>query len=210
MLRKMCRVMTLGLCLSATSAFAQDVGITEDIVAREITINGQTYVFERNQDPAHVIEPEFAKTSRACPPFCLHPMSAADGVDTIGELELMDFLEEKVATGEGLMIDSRVPEWFSKGSIPAAINVPFSTLEATNPYRDQIVEALGATRNATGFDFSNVMELVVFGNGPWDDQGARGIRDLIEAGYPADKIHYYRGGMQMWLQLGLTVERAPA
>jgi hypothetical protein len=28
---------------------------------------------------------------------------------------------------------------------------------------------------------------------------------MIEAGYPAEKIHYYRGGMQVWRSLGLTV-----
>jgi hypothetical protein len=28
---------------------------------------------------------------------------------------------------------------------------------------------------------------------------------MIEAGYPAEKIFYYRGGMQMWRMLGLTV-----
>lgn len=35
MLRKMCRAMTLGLCLSATSAVAQNVGLTEDMAVRE-------------------------------------------------------------------------------------------------------------------------------------------------------------------------------
>tara|TARA_R110000787_G_scaffold22441_6_gene65214 strand:- start:139 stop:240 length:102 start_codon:yes stop_codon:yes gene_type:complete len=28
---------------------------------------------------------------------------------------------------------------------------------------------------------------------------------MIEAGFPADKIYYYRGGMQSWNALGLTV-----
>lgn len=28
---------------------------------------------------------------------------------------------------------------------------------------------------------------------------------MIEAGYPAEKIHYYRGGMQVWRMLGLSV-----
>jgi hypothetical protein len=28
---------------------------------------------------------------------------------------------------------------------------------------------------------------------------------MIDAGYPADKIAYYRGGMQVWRLLGLTV-----
>ena len=28
---------------------------------------------------------------------------------------------------------------------------------------------------------------------------------MIEAGYPAERICYYRGGMQSWRVLGLTV-----
>jgi hypothetical protein len=28
---------------------------------------------------------------------------------------------------------------------------------------------------------------------------------MIQANYPADRISYYRGGMQVWRLLGLTV-----
>jgi hypothetical protein len=28
---------------------------------------------------------------------------------------------------------------------------------------------------------------------------------MIDAGYPAERISYYRGGMQSWRVLGLTV-----
>ncbi|MDF1873231.1 MAG: rhodanese-like domain-containing protein, partial [Vannielia sp.] len=42
-------------------------------------------------------------------------------------------------------------------------------------------------------------------NGPWCGQSPTAARRMIEAGYPADKIYYYRGGMQMWQMLGLTV-----
>jgi hypothetical protein len=28
---------------------------------------------------------------------------------------------------------------------------------------------------------------------------------MIEAGYPSEHIYYYRGGMQNWNMLGLTV-----
>jgi len=45
---------------------------------------------------------------------------------------------------------------------------------------------------------------VLFCNGPWCDQSPRAIRGLRKIGYPADKLHYYRGGMQDWLIMGLT------
>ncbi|WP_137702555.1 rhodanese-like domain-containing protein [Marimonas lutisalis] len=187
------------------AAGAQEVRITPDTPARTIMLNGETLVIERIQDTTHRLNSEFTKTSRPCPPFCILPISAAPGVATVGEIEVMDFLEDTVAQGKGLLIDSRVPEWFAKGTIPGAVNVPFSTLEPTNPYRDEILKALGARQNGTGWDFSNALDLMMFCNGPWCDQSPRAIRNLTDAGYPAEKIRYYRGGMQLWMLLGLTV-----
>jgi rhodanese-related sulfurtransferase len=192
--------------ITNSQALAQEVRITPDTSSYTIELNGQTITIGRVQDAGNTIAPEFQKTSRPCPPFCIHPMSAGDGVQTVGELEVIDFLEKKVAAGSGLLIDSRVPEWFVKGTIPGAVNVPFTTLEPTNPYRDQILQALGATRAGTGWDFSRAYDLTMFCNGPWCDQSPRAIRNLLDAGYPAEKINYYRGGMQVWLSLGLTVQ----
>lgn len=181
--------------------------ITPELAAKQVTINGKTITIAREQDPAARIPDEFSKTARACPPFCVHPMSAGVGVDTYGELEVLDFLETRVATGRGLLIDSRLPEWFEKGALPGAINVPFATVEDSNPYRDQILEALGAVKIGAGWNFDNAMELALYCNGPWCDQSPRAIRSLMSAGYPAAKLKYYRGGMQSWLSLGLTVKQ---
>jgi rhodanese-related sulfurtransferase len=197
------------LFASSSDVAAQEVGITETLPEMRLTLQGREHVIQRNQDQTAMISGEFAKTSRACPPFCIHPMKAAPGVQTVGELEVMDFLKDKVATGSGVLMDSRLPEWAAKGTIPGAVNVPFTILDAANPYRDQIIEALGAKRlPGGGFDFSSAMELTVFCNGAWSDQAARQIAHLIAVGYPADKISYYRGGMQGWLTLGLTVQDA--
>jgi rhodanese-related sulfurtransferase len=206
MLHKMRRAFAVGLCLLAAPALAQDVKITPDAAYRSIWVNGENIVIERIQDTSHRLETEFTKTSRPCPPFCIHPISAGKGVTTVGEIEVLDFLETKVSKGSGLLIDSRLPEWFAKGTIPGAVNVPFSTLEPENPYRDQILEALGARRLGSRWDFSDALDLLMFCNGPWCDQSPRAIRNLTDAGYPPEKIQYYRGGMQLWLLLGLTVK----
>lgn len=195
----------LGLPFGST-ATAQQVKITPDMASRNIIVNGAPLVIERNQNTEHLLTPEYTKTSRACPPFCIHPISAAPGVATIGELEVMDFLEQKVAKGQGLLVDTRIPEWFAKGTIPGAVNVPFSTMEASNPYRDDILKALGARQIGGAWDFSDAQELAIFCNGPWDDESSRTIHSLTNVGYPADKIHYYRGGIQLWMLLGLTVQ----
>lgn len=189
-----------------TPAVAQDVRITTDIMSQEVTLNGEQIVIERIQDTAHRLEGGFTKTSRPCPPFCIHPISAAPGVRTVGELEIMEFLKVDVAGGRGLLIDSRLPVMFEKGSIPGSVNVPFSTLDPTNPFRDEIFQALGARPLGNDWDFTNAKKLALFCNGPWCDQSPRAIRYLTGAGYPSEKLSYYRGGMQVWMSLGLTVK----
>ncbi|MBL8561837.1 MAG: rhodanese-like domain-containing protein [Gemmobacter sp.] len=193
----------------ALPAAAETVALIEGLPELRFAVNGQTFTIARTADPQAVITGEFARTSRACPPFCMQPVQAAPGVPTLGEVELLAFLRDKVATGEGVLLDARLPDWFAKGSIPSAVNVPFATLAPENPFRYDILQALGARPAGGGkLDFSAVPELVVFCNGAWSDQSPRALTALIEAGYPVEKLRYYRGGMQDWLMLGLTVAMA--
>lgn len=188
----------------APIAGADPVGLTPDTLRKDIVIGGQTIVIAREQDNAATLPEEFTRTSRPCPPFCIAPMTVAPGVGTLGELEVIAFLEDRVAQGTGVLVDSRLPDFFIKGAIPGAVNVPFTALDPANPYRDAILEALGAVRQGGGWDFAGAQHLALYCNGPWCDQSPRAIQHLLEAGYPAAKLHYYRGGMQDWLSLGLT------
>ena len=198
------------IALGPHTAFSQEsdgnVRIVKNVPFVEFTVEGQTFRIDRNQDTENRIEDSFAKTSRACPPFCVHPMEVAEGIDTLGELEVLDFLQNKVAPGDGLLVDARLPVWFEKGTIPGSVNIPFNVFSGDeNPYRDQILMALGAELTPLGrLTFSNAKELTLFCNGPWCDQSPRAIWSLIDAGYPREKLKYYRGGMQNWLMLGLT------
>lgn len=194
---------------SAVAVQAEPVGLTPDVLRKEIALGSQVIVIERNQDNAATLPDEFARTSRPCPPFCIAPMTVAPGVETLGELEVVAFLEDKVARGKGVLIDSRLPDFFVKGAIPGAVNVPFTALDPANPYRDAILEALGAVRRGGAWDFAGAQDLAMYCNGPWCEQSPRAIRHLLEAGYPAAKLHYYRGGMQDWLSLGLTTVLPP-
>ncbi|MCU0802577.1 MAG: rhodanese-like domain-containing protein [Rhodobacteraceae bacterium] len=193
-------------------AAAQNVRLTEEMAEAQVTIAGQDLLITRNQDETAVLTGDFTKTSRACPPFCLQPMAPVSGVGVLGELEVISFLQDRVAAGQGALIDARLPEWYAKGSIPGAVNLPFATLASDNPYRNDILLALGAQPlGGDTFDFSAALELTVFCNGAWSDQAMRALRALRAAGYPPEKLHYYRGGMQDWQMLGLTVAAtAPA
>ncbi|KAF0675266.1 rhodanese-like domain-containing protein [Profundibacterium mesophilum] len=148
----------------------------------------------RAQDNEGVITGDFARTSRACPPFCVQPMSPAAGVTTIGELELLDML----ADPEALVIDSRTREWFEGGTIPGAVHMPWDRIT------DQL-GALGCTADFEGWDCTQAREVALFCNGPWCGQSPTAIRAMIGAGYAPEKISYYRGGMQLWRLLGFTL-----
>jgi rhodanese-related sulfurtransferase len=190
----------------ACPSLAQEARIAEDLPVAEVEVGGLALRIERAQDPAAMLTGEFARTARACPPFCVQPIRIDPAVPTWGELELIGFLQEAVAAGSGILIDARLPEWQAKGTIPGAVNVPFATLAPDNPYRQDILIALGAVPGANGrMDFSTALDVVVFCNGAWSDQAPRAIRHLLDAGYPAEKLRYYRGGMQDWQVLGLTV-----
>ncbi|WP_458791569.1 rhodanese-like domain-containing protein [Yoonia sp. MH D7] len=183
---------------------AQDVQILDGRAQVEFSVNGRDFVITRSQDTSATLIGEFARTSRPCPEFCIQPMIASVGVTPIAELELLNFLETEVASGAGLLLDARLPDWYANGHVPGAVNVPFAALDAQNPYQADILEALGALKTDAGLDFPEASILVIYDNGAWDDQATRTITDLITAGYPTSKILNYRGGMEDWLHLGLS------
>lgn len=190
--------------LAALPLAAQDVRISETQAQSTFSVGARDFTISRNQDVDAALTGEFAKTSRPCPDFCIQPMITASGVRPIGELELLDFLETDVAGATGLLLDARLPDWFAKGSIPAAVNVPFAALDPQNPYQNDILRALGAELRGDILDFENAQSLVIYDNGVWDAQATRAITNLIAAGYPAGKIQNYRGGLEDWVHLGLT------
>lgn len=195
-----------------SSLFAEDpVKITQDLSHVDIEFDGEKFRIERNQDTNHKLTNSFAKTSRPCPPFCINPISISDDVNTVGEVELLDFIKTDIKSGAGLLIDARMPEWYEKATIPGSINIPFTVLSSglDSPHTVKILKLLGATEtNAKDEDlkleFSNVKKLALFCNGIWCGQSARAIRNLISLGYPEDKLLWYRGGMQSWLILGFN------
>ncbi|RLA00490.1 MAG: rhodanese-like domain-containing protein [Gammaproteobacteria bacterium] len=189
--------------------------------------DGNSVKVQRVQDPEYQLQGYFAKTARKCPPFCIQPIIPAPGVNVIGEVELFTFLETEIRDKTGIMIDARTPSWYSKATIPGSVNYPFSVLskDPGDPELEEIIEKFGAVeRIDVGFftqllerwgladttyltedwDFRGAKNLVLYCNGPACGQSPRAINGLLATGYPADKLFYYRGGMQMWQLWGLT------
>ena len=216
------------LLFLAPAVTALEVKLTPDRDYIEVIHNNRLVKVMRIQDQDHKLEGSFAKTSRKCPPFCIQPMEVAPGVKTIGQVELFDFMERDLLDGTGVLIDARTPSWWKRGTIPGSINIPFTVfdLDKDDPKLLEVMDRLGVRRrnDVGGFtrmleksglfdgdektddwDFSRAKTLVLWCNGMWCGQSPRAIRGLLRLGYPAKKLRYYRGGMQAWQSLGLTV-----
>jgi rhodanese-related sulfurtransferase len=195
--------------LAPGAASALEVNISTDLASVDVIHNGRKVTIMRNQNQSNSVHPDFAKTSRKCPPFCIQPSELAPGVKTIAELEVLHFLK-KIGDGDASMmvIDSRTSAWVEKGIIPGTVNIPWDTLNIgkSDPAAVQEIleNQLGAKRRDDFWNFDNVKTLVLFCNGPWCGQSSTTIKDLLKIGYPAHKILWYRGGMQDWENLGLT------
>lgn len=204
------------LLLAAPVGAADDlkVKITASLPTVTVKHGERKVTIQRDQNQEATVVSDFALTSRACPPFCIQPMELAPGVDTIGELEILDYLKRK-SDGDAsiLVIDSRTADWVERGTIPGSENIPWTEL---NPARDgdpfsiaDILEKRFGVRAQEGlWDYSGAKTLVMFCNGPWCGQSPANIRTLLKFGYPPHKLKWYRGGLQSWSSLGLTTVKA--
>ncbi len=188
-----------------------DYNITAEMPAVEVLHQGIPVAIRREENPAATIRADYIGTARKCPPYCIQPMQLAAGVETLGELEVLDCLT-RIREGEsGLMvIDSRTADWYVKGTIPGAINIPYAQNmagEATDlpGVKKTLLDLFGVQEAAGAYDFSDAHTLAIFCNGPWCGQTPSYIHTLISLGYPAVRLKWYRGGMQDWCSLGLTV-----
>jgi rhodanese-related sulfurtransferase len=191
------------------AAPALGVNITAALASVAVMHHGRKVTIMRSQNQNNTVNPDFAKTSRKCPPFCIQPGELAPGVKTIGELEVLQFLE-KINDGDAsiMVVDSRTPDWVEKGTIPGTINIPWDKLDigksGPTAVKEVLEQQLGARQQDGFWNFDGAKTLVMFCNGSWCGQSPTNIRELLKIGYPAHKILWYRGGMQDWENLGLT------
>ena len=112
----------------------------------------------------------------------IQPMQAAEGVPTVGEGEVIKHLEKGLP-----VVDVRAPDTRHGVRIPGTTAIPIS----------EIADRMG--------ELDRSEPTVFFCNGPQCPQSQKAINYLLEKGYPADKLRYYRGGMHDWITLGLPV-----
>ena len=112
----------------------------------------------------------------------IQPIGLAPGVRTVGELEVIEHLR----AGRPL-VDCRLPEYVKRGTIPGAVNIP----------HDEIVERLA--------ELDPGEPTVVFCNGPQCTATGKATNALLAAGWPPERLLYYRGGIHDWVTLGLPL-----
>lgn len=201
------KVLVMALAIFSVSALAEGddkrVMISADLYSVELMHKGEKVTLMRNQDPDNTIIQLYQRTNQGkVQP--MHPF-APHAVETIGTLEMIDYLV-KVSDGDDsvLVIDSRTPTWVAHGTLPGAINIPFTEFRDSQRALEIMEDKFGVFA-ADVMDFSNAKTLVMFCNGIWCGQSPAAIKKLLNMGYPAAKIKYFRGGMQNWQSLGLTV-----
>lgn len=197
--------------LCSTGSFANEgtskfVPISKGVKSIEMNLNGEKFTLMRNQSKTNKISSLYETTFRGAP----QPMSLGEGVDTLGELEFIEFMKKAQKDETIAIVDSRKPGWYAKLRIPGAINVPFTSFNDKAEAVEAMEDDLGVVEKEDGtLDFTKAKTVVAYCNGYWCGQTPGMVKNakysLLNMGYPASKIKYYRGGMQAWTSLGFTV-----
>ncbi|MGK0256547.1 MAG: rhodanese-related sulfurtransferase, partial [Arcobacteraceae bacterium] len=106
--------------------------------------------------------------------------------------------------------DTRTHDWYERLRIPGAINISYRNFDTKDGAIVAMEFELGVVINENEtLDFSKAKTIVAYCNGYWCGQTPSMIKNakysLLNMGYPASKIKYYRGGIQAWSSLGFTV-----
>ncbi len=194
---------TSGMAAEATSKF---VAISKGVKSIDMNLNGEKFTIMRNQSKTSKISALYETTFRGAP----QPISLAKGLETLGELEFIDYMKKAQTDTNIAIIDSRKPGWFDRLRIPGAVNVPFTEFDSKDTAIEMMEDEMGVVQNDDGtLDFSNAKTLALYCNGYWCGQTPGMVKNaefaLLKMGYPVEKIKYYRGGMQAWTSLGFTV-----
>lgn len=188
------------------------IGTSAAVQAQEARVsfefNGAVISIDRANREAAQDAAGFITTDTGCGAACIAPLQVAPGVETFADPQVLAFLTDQVARNAGLMVDARTPQDRARGFIPGSVSLPHGTVDPQGQYWADVVAALGAQpRSQGGFDWSRARTLLVYDTGPGSNDAGRLVDHLMAVGYPASKIKYYRGGMQVWSVLGFNIER---
>ena len=208
------------MSVSANPVALQNSGV-------DVVVEGKSIHIERYQDKACLdvainVETiwggEYAnqKVPRACKkevvvgigkiqPMQFHPL-----IQTVGEIEVLDFIKNALAKEpqKYLLVDTRRADWYAKGTIPGAVNIPYDELIYDQDLPEDFARMMHLVRmqkNGATYNFKEAKTLLLFCNGSWCGQSPMAMTFLLEMGYPPEKLLWFRGGMQEWLLSGFSI-----
>ncbi|RLA70120.1 MAG: hypothetical protein DRG09_04060 [Epsilonproteobacteria bacterium] len=192
----------LMLAVVASAGKYDKVKITPDMPYIYVYHKGKAVKVHRIQNTKHKLSGEYAKIYR--PGKDIQPIKTHKDIQTIGEVEVLQFMSKKGNKKKGLLVDLRPKKVYKKESIPSAVNIPYETKDNKVKIK-KILKILGAKRKSDGsLDTSRALDIAFYCDGLWSEKSPEFIKTFLDLGYPAEKILYYRGGMQMWKILGFT------
>ena len=175
------------LALSATAVQAEDEPLP--IRPDELSIS-----FESHE--GHITLERFANDTMLVK-GPINPMVPVAGVTPVGELEVIEALQDP----DVLVVDTRTATSQFGGTIPGSVNIPYDVIAGR-------LDELGCQAEQDAWNCENAVHVVLYCNGPNCGQSPRAMRAMTEAGFPATRISYYRGGMLAWTALGLTTRES--
>lgn len=113
----------------------------------------------------------------------IQPLEVAPGVQTVAELDVIEHLQAGLP-----IVDTRHAEQHEQATIPGARAIP----------HEEIVTRVD--------ELERERITVLFCNGPQCKATPDAVHALLEHGYPAQQLRYYRGGIHDWMTLGLPIE----
>lgn len=123
----------------------------------------------------------------------LQELIPVKGLNPVTEIEILKSMNDK----DALLIDMRQQDHFVEGTIPTAINIPYTEVALR-------LDELGCEKTDGKWQCDNAKKVYGFCNGPVCPQSPIAMKAMVREGFPAEKIYYYRGGMLDWEALGLT------
>ncbi len=176
--------------------------ISPELFSFNVIHDGETVEVMRNQNPENKISELYSTTYRGMPQ-AMNPFAPYE-VETLGEREFTAYMIEAEEDKNIMIVDTRTEGWHFRLTIPGSVNYPFTLMKEKDDMEDAL-DDFGVAIEGENYDFSAAKTLVMFCNGYWCGQTPAMGRALLAAGYPEEKMKYYRGGMQAWTSLGLTV-----
>ena len=142
--------------------FAKEAHITKCVKEVKLKHNGKEIVikWELKEIPKEYINKTLVGV--------IAPMKIDKSIETIGELEVLDYMKKAQNDDSILLVDARTPNWYEKLRIPTAYNVPYTIFKDKESAIEQITLDFGVSLKDNGkLDFINAKTLAIYCNGAW-------------------------------------------